>query len=436
MKFKIGKYFTTYSITAGFCIAALGSVYLYLAWFDIQNALIETVTALLFFWFLLQAERKIWFWSGFFIALLWFWWIMVSFKHYHMLWAIPLGLLFISLVYGGIFWLLAWGSERLASFIGAVANASRSNGAMAIAPYEVLFRAFGLLGLSYLHPLGFDWFRPELLFVHTYIGVHKWQFALILLAMGLAQYRKNSLFLLLLLLAYSPAKTMVIYHEKDSPITLSGTMTTVEDKWNPKLVSSHINRVLTAIDQATTQGKQMIVLPESVFPFFLNREPQLLDVLKKRSQKITIVIGALYLDGDIHRNSTFIFQKGSYRVANKVLLVPFGESNPLPQWAGKWINQVFFDGAIDYIASAEPTNFEVNGTLYRNAICYEATSEQLYTGAPKQMIVISNNAWFISSIEPTEQRMLLEFYSRKYGTTIYHSVNMSPSYIVHTKSFW
>ena len=436
MKFKIGKYFTTYSITAGFCIAALGSIYLYLAWLDAQSALVETVAALLFFWFLLQAERKIWFWSGFFIALLWFWWIMVSFKHYHMLWAIPLGLLFISLVYGGIFWLLAWGSERLASFTGAMADTQHHHGAMAIAPYEALFRAFGLLGLSYLHPLGFDWFKPELLFVHTYLGVHKWQFALVFLSIGLAQYRKNSLFLLLLLLAYSPAKTMVIYHEKDSPIALSGTMTTVEDKWNPKLVSSHINRVLTAIDRAIAQDKEMIVLPESVFPFFLNKEPRILDALKRRSAKITIVIGALYLDGETHRNSTFIFQKGTYHVANKVLLVPFGESNPLPQWAGKWVNQIFFDGATDYVASADPTDFEVNGALYRNAICYEATSEKLHEAAPKQMIVISNNGWFIPSIEPTAQRILLEFYSRKYGTTIYHSVNMSPSYTIRTRSLW
>jgi len=400
---------------------------LYLAWFDITNALAETIAALLFFWFLLQADQKVWFWSGSLLSLFWFWWILVSFSHYHMRWAIPLGALFIALVYGGIFWLLAWISGKLASFIGALAI---YKGALANAPYRLFFRALGLLGLSYLHPLGFDWFKPELLLVHSYLGVHKWQFALILLSIGLAQYRKNSLYLLLLLLAYSPTKTTLTYQESNSPIVLSGTMTTVEDKWNPKLISSHITKALAAIDQAIAQGKQVIVLPESVFPFFLNRELQLLDALKNRSFGITIVIGALYLDGDIHRNSTFIFKEGAYHVANKVLLVPFGESNPLPQWAGKWINQIFFDGAIDYIASAEPTDFEVNGTLYRNAICYEATSEQLYTDSPKQMIVISNNAWFIPSIEPTEQRMLLEFYSRKYGTTIHHSINMSPSYTI------
>jgi len=204
--------------------------------------------------------------------------------------------------------------------------------------------------------------------------------------------------------------------------------TSVKDKWNPNLISKHITEVYSNIDKAIMKKKSMIILPESVFPFFLNKERKILDVLLEKSNKITIIIGALYLDGKIHRNSTYILNKGRYQIANKVLLVPFGESNPLPEWAGKWINKVFFDGAIDYIASAKPTDFEVNGTIYRNAICYEATSDKLYEGNPKHMIVTSNNGWFNPSIEPSLQKLLLEFYSRKHGTTIYHSVNMSTSY--------
>jgi len=46
------------------------------------------------------------------------------------------------------------------------------------------------------------------------------------------------------------------------------------------------------------------------------------------------------------------------------------------------------------------------------------------------MIVLSNNGWFTPSTEPTLQKLLLQYYSKKYGTTIYHSVNMSPSYVV------
>jgi apolipoprotein N-acyltransferase len=419
--FKIGKYSTTYSITAGLGIAILGSLFLYMAYFDLSSRPIESASALLFFWFLLRSDTKTWFWSGFFLSLLWFWWILVSFEQYHMLWAIPLGALFIAMVYGGIFWLIARLDKNISKYM------SRQIGALANAPY---IKILGLLLLSYLHPLSFDWFKPELLFVHTYLGVDKWQFAVVLFAILLSQYKKNILFLLLVLFAYSPSHTTVTYQNPDSHITLANTMTTVEDKWNPKLVSSHIKEVLQIINQAVAEKKQIVVLPESVFPFFLNNEPKVLEALLERSKQITIIIGALYLDGKTHRNSTYIIQDGHYTIANKVRLVPFGESNPLPQWASHWVNKIFFDGAIDYIASAEPTDFEIAGTSYRNAICYESTSEVLYRDAPKQMIVTSNNGWFIPSIEPVEQRLLLTFYSRKYGTTIYHSVNMSPSYTI------
>jgi len=111
-------------------------------------------------------------------------------------------------------------------------------------------------------------------------------------------------------------------------------------------------------------------------------------------------------------------------------MVPFGESNPLPKWASSIVNKIFFDGAIDYIASSQPTDYKIQNKTYRNAICYEACSDKLYRGNPKNMIVLSNNGWFVPSIEPTLQRLLLEYYSQKYGTTIYHSANMSKSYMI------
>jgi len=80
-------------------------------------------------------------------------------------------------------------------------------------------------------------------------------------------------------------------------------------------------------------------------------------------------------------------------------------------------------------------DYTIDGITYRNAICFESTSEKLYEKNtqgeyPEQMIILSNNGWFTPSIEPTLQRLLLQYYSKKYGTTIYHSINMSPSYMI------
>jgi len=118
-----------------------------------------------------------------------------------------------------------------------------------------------------------------------------------------------------------------------------------------------------------------------------------------------------------------------------VVLVPFGESNPLPDFLSDWVNKVFYDGAVDYKASKDVIDYKIDEKTYRNAICFEATSEKLYAKntqgeRPKNMIAISNNGWFTPSIEPTLQKLLLQYYSKKYGTTIYHAVNMSDSYMI------
>ncbi len=47
------------------------------------------------------------------------------------------------------------------------------------------------------------------------------------------------------------------------------------------------------------------------------------------------------------------------------------------------------------------TDYTIDGVKYRNAICYEGTSEKLYRDNPKNMILISNNGWVVPSVEPT-----------------------------------
>ncbi len=420
---KMIKHFTTSPLTEGLSIALLGSLWLYGAWLGLDWRIINTVAGVLFFFFLLATDRAVWFWSGFFIGLLWFGWIAVSFVYYHMVWAIPFVLIGVGLIYGGILWGITRGALGVERF---VLRYFPFFGALASAPYQAL----GLLAVSYVHPLSFDWFKPELVFVHSYLGVAKWQFAIVLAAIVLAQWRRNLLWLGLMVFAYSPTQVRMLDTDATRTIKLVATHTTVEDKWDPARAPDHIREALNAIDRAVRSGYDMVVLPESVFPFFLNHHPDLLGRLLRRSRTVTILLGALYDDDGINRNAAYLFQNGRYRIANKVLLVPFGEANPLPEWAGRWINTIFFDGSVDYIASADPTDWEINGTHYRNAICYEATSERLYTPPPEKMIVLSNNAWFVPSVEPTFQRLLLSYYVRKYGTTIYHAANKSPGYIL------
>ena len=414
---KIRQYFTTFVLTRGFFIALLSSAFIYLEHWGLSHPLIHTIFALSSLFLLLQSNTKVWFWFGVFTGALWFWWIALSLQHYGYAWGIPVGVSLIALGYGIIFWSIA----KVASFISSLLSTSST-----LLP--LILKAIGLLGLSYFHPFGFDWLKPELILIQSYIGIEKWQYGLVLIAIVLTQGRQNFSYLLLILLAYQPSTHSHV--KVDQTIALISTHTSVEDKWNTTLHQTQFKNLFKIIDTAIEENKTLIVLPESVFPTFINHSKQLMDTLKEKAKHISIVTGGLYWDGKTPRNSTYIFTHGKVTIANKVVLVPFGESNPLPDFLSKWVNDIFYDGAIDYEASANVTDYQIDDKTYRNAICFEATSEKLYIGHPKNMIVLSNNGWFYPSIEPTLQKLLLLYYNKKYGTTIYHSVNMSESYII------
>lgn len=415
---KISHYFNTFVLTRGLLISLLSSAFIYLDYWNFSTPFVNTILGLTALYLLLQEDKKVWFISGAFIGLFWFWWIALSLQHYGMTWAVPIEILIIMLSYGALFWFAAWLSEKVSSkfFIPAV-----------------FIKAFSLLSFSYIHPFSFDWFKPELMFIESYLGIEKWQFALILLAISLSIQKQRLLYLLLIVFAYQPIPGRVSIDTEN--IALITTHTNVQDKWNETMQPKQFDAIFKAIDHAIAAKKRLVILPESVFPIFLNRSQAMIDTLQEKAKHISIVTGGLYWDGKTPRNSGYIFTNNTITVANKVVLVPFGESNPLPDFLSDWVNRVFYDGAVDYKASSKVTDYIIDGKTYRNAICFEATSEKLYAkdnnaSRPKHMIVLSNNGWFTPSIEPTLQKLLLQYYSKKYGTTIYHAVNMSKSYII------
>jgi len=399
----------------GFLIAFLSSASIYLNWIGVNNQFVNTILGLLTLYLWLISDKRVWVWSGFFIGILWFWWMGVSFIHYEMAWAIPLVIIGVASIYASLFYLTISIVYLMEKYLKV---------------HNLIGKAILLLLFSYLHPLGFDWFKPELIFTNSYLGIEKWQFALIIFSFTLTIYNRKLLFLLPILGAY-PYSLHIQKPQINHNIKLVTTYTPVEEKWLPELKQRDINNIFINIQQAIQEKKEIVVFPESVFALYLNKNRNLISALNNYSNYITIVVGGLFYNRELPKNSTYIFKDGEYIVADKVVLVPFGEENPLPKWMGKWVNKIFFDGALDYVASKNFTDYSINGVTYRNAICFEATSEKLYKGNPKNMIVLSNNGWLIPSIEPTLQKILLQYYSKKYGTTIYHAVNMSNSYIIY-----
>ncbi len=344
--------------------------------------------------------------AGFLIGILWFYWIGYSFKYQGVGYMEPI----ITFAFGVIYLLF---------FLPLYFT------------NNALIRALLLFGLSFVEPFHWNWLQIELLFVNSYIGIFKYQLAALLVALSLPSLLDNRLkYLPLLLLVvtcnygYAP--------QKDAPLKIKLVTTDVkqEYKWTREALSPTIAMVFDEIQKAVAQKYDVVVLPESVFPLYMNKSPKLIEELLKASKNITIIAGSLLLENKHNYNVTYMFQDGSYKIAKKLVLVPFGEYIPLPKFAQKIINDTFFAGGSDFVKADKPTDFIVKGIKFRNAICYEATCQELYEGDVDFLIATSNNAWFAPSIEPTIQKLLLQYYGRKNATTIYHAANYKGSGVI------
>jgi apolipoprotein N-acyltransferase len=403
-------YFTTIYIIKGFLVALLLSLFIYLHYFNLTNPYflksITTISALFAFYIILRTSKEVLFWIGAFSGLLWFYWIGFSFRYYDMLFALPLMALVLAIVYGLIFW-----------FIGI---------------FSPIIRALLLLLLSHIHPLNFNWFIPELSLIDSFFGIQKWQFALLLLALALSIMIKHplrylTLTIMIAALNFTKPTPLPLPQQR---IYLSALHTPQRLKWQESYKEESIQINLNIIYDAIIKKYDIVLLSESAFALFLNKDEGLLKKLLTLSKEITIVTGALYFDGKNSYNATYYFINGSFQVANKVVLVPFGEEIPLPKFISRVINDIVYNGADDYIAASKPSDIMIKGERFRNAICYEATREELFVGNPKFMLAISNNAWFTPSIEPTLQKLLLRYFSRLHHTVIFHSANMGENAVI------
>ena len=396
-------------IIKGLITALFFSAFIYLAYFNIESKILNTILGLVSLYLILKIDRKSLFTTGFFIGIFWFYWVGNSFEYYDLSsisFLVPIGF---ALGYGLIFLIIG-----ISNF--------------------TIYRAFILLILSFIHPLGFNWFIPELVFINSYFETSKIAFALILLALIIfieLPKRFKILSILPLFFVYSNVG-LYIDNPKNLAISIPQLNINQGQKWIKNNLSVSIENNLNLIDKAIDENKDLIILPETAFPLVLNKENFLLSKLINRSFDINIITGALYKEKNNFYNASYHISNGKIEIAKKVVLVPFGEEIPFPKFITDFINKIFFDGAQDYQKAKKPTDFVVNGIKFRNAICYEATSDEIFQNlnGVKYMIAISNNAWFTPSIEPTLQKLLLQYYARKYKITIFHSVNGSENTII------
>lgn len=402
--------FNKTNIIKGLYCALFFSAFIYLEYLGIQVKIINSVLGLFALYFLLTLPSRAMFFAGFFIGVFWFYWVSFSFIYYDLPYVIPLVIVGFAFIYGVVFYLTAvWNN--------------------------IFYRIAALFTLSFVSLFGFNWLQIELLFLHSYFDIEKIDLFIILVSLALvSRYKYVGLFPLILALninfAEAPKRA-----ENPLKIYMPQFNLSQNSKWKKEKREEIIEKNLRQIDTAIAQGYDLIILPETAFPIMLNTHEYLWETLQEKAQEIDIITGAMYKEKKQYFNSAYHFSSQGVDIANKVVLVPFGEEIPLPKFLKDFINNVFYNGAQDYAKATQPTDFEVRGIKFRNAICYETTTHKIFEdlGDTQFMISISNNAWFTPSIEPTLQKLLMEYYARLYNITIYASANGSKNLIINDK---
>ena len=394
------------TLIIGILTAISFSAFIYLEHYGYTIKLLNTIFGLISIGLFLYIPKRSILVAGFSIGLLWFYWIGYSFEYQGVGYMTPIVTFGFAIIYMLFFGILALSNK-------------------------VYIRAILLFALSFFEPFDWNWMQVELVFVDSYIGIFKYQFLIVLTALSIPFYIKNNykyLSLLLLIFAFSFNQHL----QKDAPLKIKLVQTDIkqEEKWLRKSLEPTILLIYKEIENGIKDNYDVIILPESVFPLYLNKNKQLLEQLTKLSYDITIIAGSLLIENTNNYNVTYMFKNGNYQIAKKLVLVPFGEYIPLPKFAQKYINDTFFSGASDFITASKATDFIIKGVKFRNAICYEATCSEIYDGDVDFVIATSNNAWFAPSIEPTLQKLLMRYYARKNNATIYHSANYKGTGII------
>ena len=394
-------------IIKGFISSILLSSFIYLSYFNIEIKFLNTIVALFALYFLLIIPKKALFISGFMTGILWCWWMAVSLQYYDLVYLTPVILICIGIVFGVIFYLFAL-FDRLT------------------------FRILTIFAFTFFAPFGFNWMKFELIFIDSYIGIDKLSFILVLISFYfiIKLKRFKILGIIPLLFALSFPKGHYIQNP-NAKIYMPQMNVNQNLRWDKRYKPTLEQQNFDEIYYAISQNKDLVVLPETAFTTPLNRNEILFQKLKELSTKIDIITGAIYIENDQIYNASYHFSNGVVQIAKKVVLVPFGEEIPFPKFLVDFINDIFYNGAQDYSKASKATDFTIKGEKFRNAICYEATTDKIFEnlGNTEYMIAISNNAWFTPSIEPTLQHLLLKYYSKKYDVNIYHIANGSSNRI-------
>lgn len=172
-------------------------------------------------------------------------------------------------------------------------------------------------------------------------------------------------------------------------------------KWDIEQKYNVVSEVIKYTEEAFLRNSDIVVLPESAFPLYLQTEIDLLSYFKDLSEKKPFIIGNIRFTNDGKNvkvyNSNFYVKDGEIEFYDKIHLVPFGEYFPM-KFITSDIQKYFFGTDSDFTAGNKIVLFQYSGEKIGNLICYEdaffeLARKNVLEGADI-FVVTTNDSWF------------------------------------------
>ncbi len=210
-------------------------------------------------------------------------------------------------------------------------------------------------------------------------------------------------------------------------------------KWDPDHQKETLRIYRAMTKEATQNGSEVVVWPETAAPFFYGWEPEMSAVVDAvaAENRVPLIFGAPWFDpseGGRYYNSVFLLgargiAEGRY---DKRHLVPFGEYIPLRRLL--FFLQKLTEGEEDFSAGKGPALFTVHGNPVGATVCYEAVFpgvvRESVRGGATWLVNVTNDAWFGDTVAPHQHLAMARMRSVEFRRPLVRAANSGISVII------
>ena len=209
----------------------------------------------------------------------------------------------------------------------------------------------------------------------------------------------------------------------------------IRDKQDRRLAPAHLRRLRALTADLEAQGADVVLWPETAYPYRMGRgmgyEPEGIHRMRPPGSRVSLLAGTITRGGECERWNSVLSVDPTGRVvgvADKVVLLPFGETVPL--WHVLPPLRAYFR-CPGLTPGEEPTVLTSAGTGVGVLNCYEDVladaTREVARRDPRWLANFTNDAWFGDTAEPHLHQLIARVRAIETRRELVRSVNTGVS---------